>query len=108
MIQDQILNHGAVSLKNAFAPGTGRQETQEKKGFNYEYGGDAAGMEELKRERVELQEEVRRLFTLLKDNKKYDIYVLQKENERLIKMVETPISKLSTLFLTALIGLEKF
>jgi NOL1/NOP2/fmu family ribosome biogenesis protein len=86
MIQDQILNHGAVSLKSAIGSGI-KAEPMEKKGYNYEYGGDAAAMEELKRERVELQEEVRRLFTLLKDNKKYDIYVLQKENERLIKMV---------------------
>jgi len=41
----------------------------------------------VRRERNDLQEENRKLINLLKDNKKWDIYLLQKENEKLSKQV---------------------
>lgn len=41
-----------------------------------------------KRERMDLQEENRRLVQLLKDSNKWDVHTLQKENERLMKMLK--------------------
>lgn len=47
--------------------------------------GDLQQQDQMRKERNELQEENRRLVTLLKDNRKWDVYILQRENERLMK-----------------------
>ena len=41
----------------------------------------------IRKERNELQEENRRLVQMLKDSKKWDTYLLQRDNERLVKAV---------------------
>jgi hypothetical protein len=46
------------------------------------------GDQQMRRERNDLQEENRRLISLLKDNKKWDIYMLQKENEKLSRTLK--------------------
>ncbi|KRX05294.1 P-loop containing nucleoside triphosphate hydrolase [Pseudocohnilembus persalinus] len=51
-------------------------------------GSSTANAEQLRRERNDLQEENRRLINMLKDNKKWDIYLLQRDNERLLKTVK--------------------
>ena len=50
-------------------------------------GTGSVEVEQVRKERNELQEENKNLVNLLKDNKKWDIYLLQKENERLVNMV---------------------
>ncbi|CAD8184449.1 unnamed protein product [Paramecium octaurelia] len=45
-------------------------------------------IDQLRKERNDLQEENRRLVTLLKDNKKWDVYILQRENERLMRQMK--------------------
>lgn len=51
-------------------------------------GSGMANVEQLRKERNDLQEENRRLINMLKDNKKWDIYLLQRDNERLLRTVK--------------------
>lgn len=44
-------------------------------------------IENIRKERNELQEENRRLVGMLKDSKKWDVFLLQRENEKLMKTV---------------------
>jgi hypothetical protein len=45
-------------------------------------------VDQLRKERNEMQEENRRLVQLLKDNRKWDINIMQRENERLMKQLK--------------------
>lgn len=58
----------------------GDQSTNHKSDFQ---------VEQVRKERNELQEENRRLVQMLKDNRKWDLYVLQRENERLMNQVQS-------------------
>lgn len=49
---------------------------------------DAGELEELRREKAQLKEEVERVNRVIKESGQYDVYVLRKENDRLLKMMK--------------------
>ncbi|EGR27555.1 kinesin-like protein, putative [Ichthyophthirius multifiliis] len=89
IVQDQLLNQANKKAeKDIDIQQRLINEIEYIKSSNVRPGSSSQNNEILRRERNDLFEENKRLVNMLKDNKKWDIYMLQKENERLVKSIK--------------------
>jgi predicted transcriptional regulator len=93
VLQDQLLNQTSRFVKTTDEKDMNKRLMNEiemlkgKQDYLKRPGTAELNVESLRKERNELQEENRRLVAMLKDNKKWDVYLLQREVERLQKNV---------------------
>ncbi|EAS00321.3 kinesin motor catalytic domain protein (macronuclear) [Tetrahymena thermophila SB210] len=89
IIQDQLLNQtNKKADKEVDIQQRLLNEIEYMKSTNVRPGSSSQNIEILRKERNDLYEENKKLIAMLKDNRKWDAFILQKENERLMKQIK--------------------